>query len=113
MNGELLEMSTKDQSKVSSQTCEERSKLTSTPSSNDGGQKLSDGLVFPWGRRSIEETFQGREEAYLTWLGRQEGAKAQKYLKRLLGERRHRPAASYPQESRTQYAQQRRKATWI
>ena len=106
-------MSIKDQSKACLQTCEERNKRSSTRSSKDGGQTLSDGLVFPWGRLSIEETFQGRAEAYLTWLGRQEPAKAQKYLKRLLGEHRHRPAQSYPQESRTQYAQQRRKATWI
>ncbi len=106
-------MSIKDQSKVSLQTCEERNKPTSTHSSKDGGQKLSDGLVFPWGRLSIEETFQGRAEAYLEWLSRQEASKAQRYLKRLLGERRHRPARSYPKESRTQYAQKRRTATWI
>lgn len=112
-SGEQLVTSTKNQSKASSQACEERSKLSSTHSSSDGGQKLSDGLVFPWGRLSIEETFKGRAEAYLTWLGRQEAAKAQKYLKRLLGDARHRPAASYPSESRSQYAQTRkRRAMW-
>ncbi len=111
-SGGRLVTSTKNQNKASSQACAEGSKRSSTRSSKDGGPRLSGELVFPWGRLSIEETFKGRPEAYLTWLGRQEAAKAQKYLKRLLGERRHRPRSSYPLESQTQYANRKRRAMW-
>jgi hypothetical protein len=52
-------------------------------------------LVFPWGRRSIVETFQGREEAYLRWVNSQSGLKRLEYLKRLLGYKAHRPRRSY------------------
>ncbi|GAG67420.1 unnamed protein product, partial [marine sediment metagenome] len=49
---------------------------------HDGPEKLQGGLVFPWGYKSIVETFQGREESYLKWLGKLPVGRRLYYLRR-------------------------------
>jgi len=62
------------------------------------------GLVFPWGRQSIVETFRsGRAEAYLAYVHRLPSIRRLHFLDRLLGLSKHRTKASYPEQLRQYY----------